>query len=78
MRFLYNKCESSKNVTPGRDFHGTVISTGCAKKYHVGDHVVGIIPPLDNNGALSEFISPSSKFSILLLMKIVFKRENNS
>ena len=55
-------------MTPGRDFHGTVISTGCAKKYHVGDHVVGIIPPLDNNGALSEFISPSSKFSKLLFI----------
>ena len=45
------------DITQGRDFHGTIVSAGCSKKYREGDHVVGVIHPLDNNGSLSQYIN---------------------
>ena len=50
------------HITPGRDFHGTIVSTGCSKKYREGDQVVGVIHPLDNNGSLSQYINATGFF----------------
>ena len=55
---MYNKMKKSEgDVTPGRDFHGTIVSAGCSQNYREGDHVVGVIHPLDNNGSLSQYIN---------------------
>ena len=55
-----NRTSTSQNfVTPGRDFHGTVVSCN-NNKLHAGQNVVGVKHPLDKNGALAEYINASS------------------
>ena len=59
------------DLTPGREFHGTVES-GNHGRFSKGDHVMGVIHPLANNGALSEFVNVSGIVGEIDFWELIF------
>ena len=54
-----------ERIIPGREFHGTVVSSKCPK-FEVGDNVVGLKHPTETFGTLSEYVSSSGTFILLI------------
>ena len=55
------KNQPIERIIPGREFHGTVVSSKYPK-FEVGDNVVGLKHPTETFGTLSEYVSSSGTF----------------
>ena len=59
------KNQLMERIIPGREFHGTVVSSKCPK-FEVDDNVVGLKHPTETFGTLSEYVSSSGKFILIM------------